>query len=91
MFNVPIVEADQYDRRNMMRVHRRKLRDSTNPFEIPEARFIELYRLKKAAAKVLLNDISPFMKKGVKTTFIPQHIRMCTALHFLLPVLFIEI
>ncbi|XP_017490621.1 PREDICTED: putative nuclease HARBI1 [Rhagoletis zephyria] len=70
------------DQRNMLRVHRRHLRDATDPFHLPEARFEELFRFKKEAAIALLNEISPFMKNGERATFIPKALRMTGALHY---------
>ena len=74
--------AEEYDRRNMLRIHRRKLRDATDPFDMPDSRFRELYRLSKTTANILLLELSPHMTKGVRKTFIPQPLRMCAALHF---------
>lgn len=75
MYCQALVAADQEDQRNFLRIHRKKLRDATDPFEIPESRFMELYRLNRTSATILLNELKP-------NTFIPQPIRMCAALHF---------
>lgn len=71
-----------HDRKNMLRVHRRQLRDRSDPFYIPEARFIELFRLSKDSTIELLEEISPYMKDGIRMTFIPKNIRLAAALHF---------
>lgn len=73
------LENDHY---NMLRVHRRHLRDGTDPFHLPEARFEELFRFKKDAAIALLNEISPHMKDGIRITFVPIPLRMTAALHY---------
>lgn len=79
---VASILALAHEQRNMLRVHRLYLRDNTDPFYLPEARFVELFRLKKDTALVLLRQVSPFMKDGVRTTFIPKSIRMVAALHY---------
>ncbi|XP_037929900.1 uncharacterized protein LOC119664499 [Teleopsis dalmanni] len=66
----------------MLRIHRRHLRDSTDPFHLPEARFVELFRFNKEVTLRLLEEICPFMRIGVKNTYIPKHIRLTAALHF---------
>ncbi|XP_067614157.1 putative nuclease HARBI1 [Eurosta solidaginis] len=70
------------DQRNMLRIHRRHLRDATDPFQLPEVRFEELFRFKKEAAIVLLDEISPCMKNGQRTTFVPKALRMLSELHY---------
>ncbi|XP_054091360.1 putative nuclease HARBI1 [Zeugodacus cucurbitae] len=70
------------DQRNMLRVHRRHLRDTTDPFHLPEARFEELFRFKKDPAIALLQELSPHMKSGERRTFVPKSLRMTAALHY---------
>ncbi|XP_055917651.1 putative nuclease HARBI1 [Eupeodes corollae] len=65
-----------------MRIHRRRLRDNTNPFEMPEERFRELYRLSRDAALILVEEMRPHMRQGQRTTFIPIPVRICAALLF---------
>jgi len=36
--------ANNEEERNLLRMQRRQLRDTTNPFEIPELQFRSLYR-----------------------------------------------
>lgn len=79
---VILVLGDAHDRRNMLRIHRRSLRDATDPFQIPEARFKELFRFSRDAAHELLEEISPFMKTGIRNTFIPKSIRLLASLHY---------
>ncbi|XP_017461827.1 PREDICTED: putative nuclease HARBI1 [Rhagoletis zephyria] len=74
--------AIQQDRRNMLRMRRRRLRDSTDPFSIPEARFIELFRFSRATVRKLLVEMEPLMDTAVRNTFIPNSIRLCVALHY---------
>lgn len=74
--------AEQSDRRNMMRIHRRQLRDSTNPFDFPEERFKELFRLTRPAAHQLIQELDPYMRHGQRKTFVPIPIKVCAALNF---------
>ena len=69
---VAVLLASADDRGNMLRVYRRHLRDNYDPFHLPEARFIELFRLNKEAALKLLRELSPFMMEGVRITFVPK-------------------
>ena len=39
----------------------RPLRDYSNPFEQPGWKFIQKYRLSKAAARFLINELSPHL------------------------------
>ncbi|XP_067647806.1 uncharacterized protein [Eurosta solidaginis] len=66
----------------MLRIYRRHLRDAMDPFQLPEVRFEELFRFKKEAAIVLLDEISPYMKNGQRTTFVPKALKMLSALHY---------
>ncbi|XP_055843196.1 putative nuclease HARBI1 [Episyrphus balteatus] len=81
MFAVLLL-SEAHERRNRMRIQRRNLRDTTNPFEMPEERFRELFRLTRDAAQILLTEMSPHMHQGQRKTFIPIPIRLCAALHF---------
>lgn len=74
--------AALHDSRNMLRIQRRFLRDTSNPLEIPEVRFIEIFRLKRETTKILIENLSPYMREGIRNTFVPIPLRVCAALHF---------
>lgn len=80
MYAILFEEANQ--RRNKMRVERRRLRDNTNPFEMPEERFREVFRLSRDAALILVDEIRPYLPQGQRKTFIPIPLRVCSAIHF---------
>ncbi|XP_071566235.1 putative nuclease HARBI1 [Temnothorax nylanderi] len=68
---------------NEMRVMRKILRDTQDPFDIPEGRFQELYRLSKEAAMQLCISLTPYMPQGRKSTAIPSELKILATLSFL--------
>lgn len=58
-----------------MRQSRRLLRDSTNPFEMPNINFKQMFRLDKDSVINLINDIEPFINRQRVVT-IPLHIKV---------------
>lgn len=65
-----------------MRLINRNLRDAANPFEWPETTFLRLFRLNKAATQYLIVEIAPRMSNSVRSTAVPNHIKIMCALHF---------
>ncbi|XP_031348432.1 putative nuclease HARBI1 [Photinus pyralis] len=63
-------------------LERRMLRDHSNPFEIPEDRFIELYRLNRACARYLLTTINPYLEEGVYRNTVPNILKVFATLRF---------
>lgn len=79
---VILIYAEMYDRRNHLRIRRRNLRDSSNPFTLPEERFKELFRFPTRLATELISELRPFMEQGERITFVPIHLRVLASLHF---------
>ncbi|XP_055852488.1 putative nuclease HARBI1 [Episyrphus balteatus] len=77
-----MVIYDEYNRRNAMRIERRRLRDAQDPFEMPDEQFRAVYRFTRECAFKLIEEMSPHMAKGQRKTFVPIPLRICTALHF---------
>lgn len=63
-------------------MHRRRLRDNSNPFELPEERFIELYRLSKEATRYLIDTLDRHLIEGQYINAIPNYIKVFAALRF---------
>lgn len=70
------------DRRRSLRIQRRTLRDRSNPFELPEERFIELFRFPQAWVVHLIDILTPHMAPAIRGTKIPIHIKVLAALTF---------
>ncbi|KAJ6643854.1 putative nuclease HARBI1, partial [Pseudolycoriella hygida] len=64
-----------------MKANRRQLRDALDPFDIPEERFRELYRLPRSLAMDLMQELSNVMTENV-TPDIPLSIQLCSTLNF---------
>lgn len=71
------------NRRNSLRIIRKRLRDTSNPFEIQELQFIALYRLSKDATFALCENIRPFVPRAKRLTAIPLELKVLATLHFL--------
>ncbi|XP_031358778.1 putative nuclease HARBI1 [Photinus pyralis] len=53
------------------------LRDTNDPFFIPEENFRKMYRLSKEAARDLYLELLPHMDQGRRVTKIPSVVRIC--------------
>ncbi|KAI4468023.1 hypothetical protein MML48_2g00001859 [Holotrichia oblita] len=70
-------------RRNRVRYINRNLRDSSNPFELPERNFVKIFRLSKESARYVINTILPHLNEPQRSTSIPPHLGVLCVLHFL--------
>lgn len=59
-----------------LRANRRNLRDTTNPFEIPEREFIRIFRLDRYSARELIDRLIPLMPPADGPLAIPNHLRV---------------
>lgn len=82
IFNHAIQQARRRGENRRLIWHRKQLRDHSYPFDIPENRFIELYRLNKEAAQYVLNAIHPHLSEGIYNNSIPNIIKFFAALRF---------
>lgn len=80
MHNI-LVEANAVANRDLI-LYRRQLRDNSNPFALPDIRFIELFRLTKDATRFLITSIEPYVHNAVLSTRIVIDIRVLVALRF---------
>ncbi|KAK4879203.1 hypothetical protein RN001_007349 [Aquatica leii] len=66
----------------LFRLERRHIRDASNPFEIPDTVFKSLYRLPKQLAINLIAELEVFMVETVRSTSVPNALKVLCALHF---------
>ncbi|CAL1687569.1 unnamed protein product [Lasius platythorax] len=81
-----IREEENRENENLItvRIIRRMLRDTYNPFDIPEKRFQELYRLSREAVMQLCQDyLLPHIPEGRRETAIPRELKILATLSFL--------
>lgn len=63
--------------RRQQRAEFRYLRDTSNPFEIEDFSFKKIYRLPKhLVTEILIPELEPHLRQGVRNTYIPVHIRV---------------
>ncbi|EFN72126.1 hypothetical protein EAG_04534, partial [Camponotus floridanus] len=55
---------------------RKFLRDTQNPFDIPERRFQEIYRLSREEVMQLCMELYPYMPQDIKSTAIPSELKV---------------
>lgn len=82
---IQLEEDEEYESRNMLRVQRLHLRDASNPFDIPEAQFIELYRLPAAfIIQVIMPRMAPHLEpSGANIAAVPAHLIVNKNVYFL--------
>ena len=69
-------EAERAANRNTMRHLRQDLRDTQDPFAIPDAAFVGLYRMPKHLVQQLIADLEPHMNAAERSTAIPEHLQV---------------
>ncbi|KAJ3654524.1 hypothetical protein Zmor_013707 [Zophobas morio] len=84
--NIPVfiyglLEEDE--RRNYMRIYRKQLRDSQNPFEMPEVEFIKTFRLNQDLTRILIEWLEPHAGIRRRTTKLPFYLEVLATLNFL--------
>lgn len=65
-----------------LRVERRALRDHSNPFELPETEFRKHYRLSRDLTRNLIEELTPHLNLGRRSTKISVPARIFAALRF---------
>lgn len=78
MFN--FIAYQYYENKQRMRIERRNLRDTLDPFDIPEERFREMYRLPRALAIDFYNQLEGVADNEMPD--IPLYIQFCAVLNF---------
>lgn len=68
--------VDENENRNAVRILRLHLRETQDPFGIPDIVFKNFYRLPKALVQELIADIEPAMEVAQRVTAIPNHLKV---------------
>ncbi|GAB1862231.1 hypothetical protein CAJAP_03310 [Camponotus japonicus] len=71
-----IFNEENRNERNNFRIVRKFLHDTQNPFDIPERRFQEIYRLSRETVMQLCMELHPYMPQGIKSTAIPSELKV---------------
>ncbi|KYN12139.1 hypothetical protein ALC57_08337 [Trachymyrmex cornetzi] len=74
------LDEDRRNRNNGLRIIRKILRDTQNPFDIPEKRFREIYRLSREAVMQLCLNLMPYMPQGRKSTAISSELKVTSSI-----------
>lgn len=77
-----VQEAEDEERRELLKIERRILRDESNVFELPEAEFRKRYRLSKDLVQNLIQEITPHMQVGQRNRKISILCRVMASLRF---------
>lgn len=65
-----------------MRILFRRLRDTSNPFELPDVTFKKLFRLSKPVVTYILREIEPHFNNRIRNTRVPYVIQLLCTLNF---------
>nr|CAI5849505.1 unnamed protein product [Callosobruchus analis] len=65
-----------------LRLHFKNIRDKSNPFELPEKKFIKLFRLNKEAAIQLVGQLQELVEETSRRDIVPIHLEVFAALLF---------
>lgn len=69
-------EIEEREDRNALRINRMQLRDTQDPFSIPDKAFICFYRLPKYLVHNIIADIEPAMAVAQRVSAIPNHLKV---------------
>lgn len=67
---------------DFVRLERRRLRDMSNPLEIPEDSFISYFRVTKDLFRYLMDNVGNKLGGSVKSSSVPPMLRLTAALRF---------
>lgn len=74
-----ICEDEENAEKRRRRCDLRRLRDSSDPFQLPEAEFTKNFRLSRVLARQLIADLQPH---DAQRTSLPLTVRVLATLHF---------
>lgn len=69
---------EQLRQRRALRVQLQRLRDESNPFDLPEGIFRGKYRLSRDLARALADELRPHLPQGQRATRVPVELRVST-------------
>ncbi|XP_045450229.1 putative nuclease HARBI1 [Melitaea cinxia] len=74
--------AEEERRRNILRIERRRLRDASDPLQLPEREFIGHFRLTKLGFQQVLVELSPHLPIVKRNTGVRNELKILAALNF---------
>lgn len=72
--------AEEQRKQNILRLERRRLRDASNPLQLPEREFIANFRLSKAGFQQVLEELRPFLPQARRKTAVRNELKVSTYL-----------
>jgi hypothetical protein len=75
LFN-QIEEENQLRQRATLRVNRRRLRDTFDPFDVSDRYFFAMYRLSKDAVHMFIDSLINVLQPAQRITYIPPWMRV---------------
>ncbi|KAJ8940486.1 hypothetical protein NQ314_010712 [Rhamnusium bicolor] len=67
-----INELEDRERYYVLRLQKRVMRDENDPFNLPDRRFIDLFRLNKDLVFYLFRKLTPHMSESLRVTKITR-------------------
>ncbi|KAJ8928616.1 hypothetical protein NQ314_018795 [Rhamnusium bicolor] len=77
-----INELEDRERYYVLRLQKRVMRDENDPFNLPDRRFIDLFRPNNDLVSYLFRKLVPHMSESLRVTKITREIRIFIALRF---------
>lgn len=71
-----LASAEEERRRSLLRIERRRLRDTSDPLQLPEKQFIANFRLSKAGYQQILHEICPILTVTRRKTGVPNELKV---------------
>lgn len=82
MFANAVEEEEDRERRYELQLERRILRDRVDLMNLPAREFIKLFRLSKEIYQTLVNELTPHIQEGQRSTKLSAETRILAALRF---------
>lgn len=80
--NILAREIERREGTRRSALQRRQLRDATDPFSIPDGRFVELFRLNKEMVEYLFHQLEPHLQPATRASAIHPIFKLFAALRF---------
>ncbi|KAJ8727411.1 hypothetical protein PYW07_001530 [Mythimna separata] len=74
--------AEELRKQNLLRVERRRLRDASNPLQLPEREFIANFRLSKDGFQQVLEELRSYLPQAQRKTAVRNELKILAALSF---------
>lgn len=77
-----VEQEEDRQRKRELQLERKMLRSRLDPLNIPDKEFIKLFRLNKEKFQILINEITPHLDQGQRSTRLAIETRVLAALRF---------